>query len=126
MKLQLDTDKKIIKIDENVKLTKLFSLVKKLLPNGEWQDFTLETNTVIEHWHNPIIYRDYYPVAKPWWEQPWVSMMHECNATTMKGVSGASGSNLIDTCENASKGVQNNTIKTAYELKTGVFNVEVE
>jgi hypothetical protein len=36
MKLQLDTDKKTIKIDESVKLTKLMQVVKKLLPNGEW------------------------------------------------------------------------------------------
>jgi hypothetical protein len=77
MKLQLDTDNKTIKIDESVKLTKLMQVVKKLLPNGEWQDFTLITNTTIQHWSSPVIYKEYYPTPSyPWWQQPWYSPVY--------------------------------------------------
>jgi len=67
MKLQIDTSRKTIKIEEDVKLIKLFSLLKKLFPNGEWKEFILETNTIIEHWQNPIIIEK----RDKWIEWPW-------------------------------------------------------
>jgi len=100
MKLQLDTTKKTIKIDEDVKLSKLITTLKNMFPNGEWKDFTLEKNAVIEHWNNPIIYREYCKEVepiKPWYQQPYITC---CGST-----------NSVD--------------KNNYQLTSGVFNIEV-
>lgn len=70
MKIQIDTTKKTLKLEEDVKLTTLMKLVKKILPDNEWKEYTLETNTTIEHWASPIIidrwYREYKPY-EPFW-----------------------------------------------------------
>ena len=71
MKIQMDTVAKTIKIEESVKLDKLISTLKKLLPNNEWKQFTLETNTVIHNWSSPVIIRE-YPVY-PYHRYPWYS-----------------------------------------------------
>jgi len=80
MKLQLDTTAKTIKVEESVKLSKLIETLKKLLPSNEWKDFTLETNTTISYWTNPIIIREYptypiiireYPTYPKWTNYPW-------------------------------------------------------
>jgi hypothetical protein len=66
MKLQIDVDKKVIKIEESVNLGKLAEVLYKFFPNNEWKEYELETHTTINNWSNPIIireYRDYYP----WW-----------------------------------------------------------
>ncbi len=67
MNIQLDLTNKIIKLAENVSLKELVEVLDKLLP-GEWKDFKLETNTIINNWSNPtIIYRDHYwPYQYPW------------------------------------------------------------
>lgn len=82
MKIQLDTEKKTIKLDSNVKLEKLIDTLEKLLPKGEWKKFTLETNTQISYWTNPIIYREYpsYPYY-PWY----------CSTTTGNTAVGITG-----------------------------------
>lgn len=71
MKLQLDLDNKIIRLDEKVNLSDLYETLKKLLPQGEWKEFSIETNTTII-WSNPIIYPYYqptYPIKPfPWYE----------------------------------------------------------
>ena len=72
MKLQIDTTVKTIKIEENIKFSKLIETLKKLFPNNEWKDFTLETNTTINHWSNPIVIREY---PRPY-EYPWYSGQH--------------------------------------------------
>lgn len=56
MKIQLDTTQKTIKIEEQVKLSKLVETLERLLPKGEWKEFTLETNTTISYWSNPYHY----------------------------------------------------------------------
>ena len=133
MKLQLDTDKKTIKIDESVKLTKLMQVVKKLLPNGEWQDFTLITNTVIEHWSSPIIYKEYYPTPNYyWWQQPWYNPTYinvGTGTNTVNGTSGgysnttlSHGHNTLATGKNDVSAESSNTL---YELKSGVYNIQV-
>lgn len=72
MKIQLDSVQKIIRVEENVNLGELVKYLDKLLPKnsqiGYWKDFTLETNTVIYNWSNPIIY-DYNTFPK-WWLNP--------------------------------------------------------
>ena len=47
MKLQLDTEQKTIKIDQNVKLSELFEILEKMLPNGLWKEYTLEVGVQI-------------------------------------------------------------------------------
>jgi hypothetical protein len=62
MKLILDTTEKTIKIEESVNLKDLFEMLERLLPNGDWKEFKLETNTSIV-WNNPspIIINPYVP-----------------------------------------------------------------
>lgn len=42
MKLSIDEEKKIIKIEGDVKLGELFDLLNKRLPNDEWKEFQLD------------------------------------------------------------------------------------
>jgi len=67
MKLQIDTKSKIIKLEDKVLLKELVTTLEKLLPKKEWQTFTLETNTVINNWSNPIYIREYKPWTYPWY-----------------------------------------------------------
>ncbi len=72
MKLQIDTDSKTIKIEQDIKLSVLIKNLKGMFPGGEWKNFTLETNTVIQHWNNPIIIDRPYPVyPSPQRDYPW-------------------------------------------------------
>ena len=63
MKIQLDTKNKTIKVEENINLKELVDFLDKILPK-EWQKFTLETQTIINNWNNPIYIEKqvpYYP-----------------------------------------------------------------
>ncbi len=74
MKLFIDTESKVIKIEETVNFGELIEKVKKLLP-GEWKEYKIETNSVIQ-WYNPVVIQDWplyksYPTHPyPWWYQP--------------------------------------------------------
>jgi transposase len=70
MKLQLDLDNKVIRLDDNVNLSDLFETLKKLLPQGEWKEFSIETNTTLV-WSNPIVY-PYYAPTYPIQPLPWI------------------------------------------------------
>lgn len=109
MKIQLDTTNKTIKLESDVQLQKLVNTLEKLLPKGEWKSFTLETNTVIERWSNPIIIRE-RPYYYPYREYPWVY----CNTDLNKGESLSMKS--VDTLSQ---------VNADYKLNAGVFNVEV-
>lgn len=69
MKIQLDTVSKTIKLESSEKMSKIIETLKKLFPNGEWKEFTLETNTVINNWNSPIVIREYRQPAPyyPWY-----------------------------------------------------------
>jgi len=67
MKLQLDTDNKIIKIEDKVNLGAFVEILEKLLPYDKWREFSLETNVTIT-WTTPPIVVDLY---QPWVVQPW-------------------------------------------------------
>lgn len=54
MKIKIDTSTKIIQLEQSAKLTELFSLVKKLFPNDEWKQYSLEAVTIINNWNTPI------------------------------------------------------------------------
>ena len=101
MKIQLDTENKVIKVEEAVNLGELTETLERLLPNGKWKDFKLDTQMQINWTPNQIIIREtpYQPYSpRPWWEQPWITC----------------GTNSI----NVSGEVTN------YSLKSGVFNIE--
>jgi len=61
MRIQIDTSAKTIRIEESVKLPELFSMIKKLLPNDEWKNYSLES-AVINNWWNPIYIDRYVPI----------------------------------------------------------------
>ena len=72
MKLQLDTTSKLIKVEETVNLGEFIEALERLLPNGKWKEFKLETQTVI-NWSNSIVIEPYRPYTLPWWQQPWIT-----------------------------------------------------
>jgi hypothetical protein len=78
MKLQLDTTSKLIKVEEIVNLGEFTEALERLLPDGKWKEFKLETQTVI-NWSNPIVIEPYTPYTRPWWEQPWIT--YDTNGT---------------------------------------------
>jgi len=70
MKLQLDTKEKTIKVEGKVNLNELFEALEKLLPQGVWKEFVLESNTEIV-WSEPIyipVYPYRNPYIYPWWQ----------------------------------------------------------
>ena len=74
MKLQIDTKEKTIKVEDKINLKELMNGLKKLLPNGEWEKYSLETNTIIYNWRDPIIiYKDWpvYPLPQPYTPLPY-------------------------------------------------------
>ena len=90
MKIQLDTTSKTVKIEEDVKISKLIEVLKKILPN-DWKYFTLETHTTITHWSAPIIIREYptYPShpTYPWYYSTGdISFKAETNYQLKSGV----------------------------------------
>lgn len=113
MKLQLDTTKKEIKVEENVLLAKFVKTLNALLPNGEWKNYTLQTNTVIEHFHRPTIIREYptYPYSWPWY-----------SGTSGSYVSKADAINRMEVGDNTM--LANST--SALTLKSGIYNVDVK
>lgn len=72
MKIQIDTLNKVIKLEETVKLKELFEVLDTLFPSFMWKEYSLETNTIINNWTNPIIIDRYVPSPTyPWWQQPY-------------------------------------------------------
>ena len=54
MKIQIDTEAKVIKIEEKVNLGELIEKLNLLLPEDLWKEYTLEP-TIINNWNSPII-----------------------------------------------------------------------
>lgn len=65
MKLQIDFDKKKIKLLEEVNLGKLVEILKGLFPD-KWKEIKLESTVEYVNWYNPIVIREIQP-----WYQPW-------------------------------------------------------
>ena len=59
MKIQIDTQEKVIRLEADENFGVFMDAIKKLLPNGAWKEYTLETNSII-YWNNPT-YIDYTP-----------------------------------------------------------------
>ena len=97
MKLQLDTISKVIRLEEKVNLNELYNVLNKLLPQGEWKEFSIETNTTII-WRDPIVYPYYIPTY-PIQKLPWITY-------------GTAGSPDIQ------------DVQTSYNVNSGVYNIE--
>ncbi len=72
MKIQIDTDNKIIRLESSINFGEFMTKINLLFPDDTWKEYKVETNTQIV-WSDPIfiksrpIYRDLYP---EWWRQP--------------------------------------------------------
>ena len=104
MKIQLDTTNKTVKIEENIKVSKLIDTLKKLLPN-DWKDYSLETHTTIIGWIKPYIIREYPIYTKPYYPPTYPWYYSSTNKTG--GISMSANKNTAD-----------------YSLKSGVYNVQ--
>ena len=82
MKIQIDTDNKTIKLEDNISLNELFKKIKKLFPDNEWKEYKLETNTTIQTCYNPIKYIEIEkykdPIYPPY---PWITCETTCEST---------------------------------------------
>jgi len=67
MRIQLDYDTKVLKLESNINLGDFVKKIKTILP--DWKKWKLETNTVIQNWANPIYIETY---SYPWWNQPFL------------------------------------------------------
>jgi hypothetical protein len=54
MKIQIDTEQKIIKVENKVNLLKLVTFLKEILKD-DFDNFSLECNTVINWNTNPVL-----------------------------------------------------------------------
>ena len=84
MKLQLDTDNKIVRIEESINLGTFVETLKTLLPNGTWKSFTLEVNNII-NWGYPIIV-ERPTIYEPYKVYPWITYIGD--STTLNYNSG--------------------------------------
>lgn len=70
MKIELDYDKKTIKLGNPVELKMFVNKIKRILP--DWEKWILDTNTEII-WNSPVIIRapdiQPYIYTEPWWER---------------------------------------------------------
>jgi len=70
MKLQIDSENKIIKIEEAVNLGELFNYLDGLFPNLEWRNWTLEQTGISTCINSAIVcspyISPYYPPQNPW------------------------------------------------------------
>ena len=65
MKIQIDTDRKTLRIEGDVYVTEFIAKVKSLFPNGKWKEYKLETNVEIV-WSNPIYLGGWSDKPYPW------------------------------------------------------------
>lgn len=68
MKIQLDTIRKTITIEEDVNLHDFYEQINDLLPSGLWREFTLKVTKIVE-WREPITphtpINPYQPLTTP-------------------------------------------------------------
>lgn len=115
MKIQIDTDAKVIKLDSKENLGKLFILLDKMVEN--WKDYSIDTNTTIT-WQNPI-YIDKYPYWRPYYHSDYGRL----------GVVNTTGSNSIltgTTNANNTYAVNSSNVPPQLSAKSkGTYNLEI-
>ena len=90
MKLQIDTENKTIKVEQNYKLADIVKNLEKLLPKnspfGYWKDYTLETDS-IWYWYPYPCYTYRYPDIEPIkWEVTSASATYDDTTTSVYNV----------------------------------------
>lgn len=65
MKIQIDFDNKVIRLENSVNLGEFIDKIKLML--SDWNSFQLETNVTINNWSNPIIIDRYPTTPYPWY-----------------------------------------------------------
>jgi hypothetical protein len=66
MKIQIDTKEQTIAVEQNIKLNELIEALDRLFPKGEWKEYTLKTETII-NWNSPIYIDRWEHPWYPWW-----------------------------------------------------------
>lgn len=66
MKLQIDTERKTISIEESINLGELYNMLTAMFPNFTWKEYEIVPVKIIEKFSNPIT----IPWSNP---NPWVS-----------------------------------------------------
>ena len=103
MKLQIDFDNKIIKLESDINLGEFIEKIEKMFP--DWKEYKLQNNVKIE-WHSYPV----YPTYPRWYN----------------GILYTAGSAATLTTSNNSLAIGNtsgNTINAA-NYKTGTYNIE--
>ena len=80
MKIQLDFDMKIIKVENKVNLFDFVTKIKNILP--DWKIWHLECNTVINNWTNPIVIDRWHPYTYPYNPVTWEATCGDNQETT--------------------------------------------
>lgn len=76
MKIQIDTQNKIVKVEDSVKLQELFTFLKRILED-DFATYKLEANTKIINWSNSV----YVPYnTNPFWYK----QIHATNFNAVK------------------------------------------
>lgn len=92
MKLQIDTDKKTIKIEEKINLGELIDKLSMLFPNDLYKEYSIES-TNITNWVNPIYIQPYQTI----WDRPYYNNFEvycgTTNSSNMIGVTHLHSSN---------------------------------
>lgn len=94
MKIQLDTKAKTIRIEEPVNLKEFMGILKKILPNNEWESYSLD-GSPIYNWTSPIIVERPYRWPDPWpWQQPIITYCDNVKTTNPYTIEGSGIYNL--------------------------------
>lgn len=124
MKIQIDTDNKIIKLESKENLGKLIAVISQMLEN--WQEYSIDSNTII-NWSNPVVIER--PCWKPWYERPlWYSSCNTADSlTALKKTIPDSNDNIYDDGHNTTSTKQNYIVNSLNpKIATGVYNIELK
>ena len=96
MKLQIDTNKKTIKIEESINLFDLMNTLNQLFPNDSWKEYSLESAT-ITNWINPTYIQPHTIIFERPYYRPFEVYCGTSNSTNY--VNTLSSSNTIHNIE---------------------------
>jgi len=114
MKFQIDTNRKVIKLEEDVKLQELINTLDLMFPDNLWKNYTLETTSInFSGYHQqinlPYQNRPYYYESYPWF-----------NPIVGGGGSGGGGSTIISNITATGGGSGGNF------NSSGVYTINIE
>ena len=85
MKLQIDTNTKVISVLEKSNLGELYEKLELLFPEGQWKEYSIEQPIQYSWPANPIIIKE-VPNSYPWLQQPITYQVPDYNYSTKYGV----------------------------------------